>query len=164
MIESFQKQKEDEEIELSKDIIKPLKLEKRETLSNFIMNDDEDKKMTTVNIISKSHCIEYIYEDSKYLIVINDTLDLIEISSYGFNEKFVCAAFHYGKKVVYIPIERKDGNKGLCSIIGRQIYNELLIKVKSLFEANGGLSLTFNVNQVKDKFIASEINDKFSKK
>lgn len=163
MIESFQKQKEDEEIELSKDIINPLKLEKRQTLSNFIINDDEEKKMTTVNIISKSHCIEYIYEDSKYLIVINDTLDLIEIS-YGFNEKFVCAAFHYGKKVVYIPIERKDGNKGLCSIIGRQIYNELLIKVKSLFEANGGLSLTFNVNQVKDKFIASEINDKFSKK
>ncbi len=163
MIESFQKQKEEEEIEISKDIINPLKLEKRQTLSNFIINDDEEKKMTTVNIISKSHCIEYIYENSKYLIVINDTLDLIEIS-YGFNEKFVCAAFHYGKKVVYIPIERKDGNKGLCSIIGRQIYNELLIKVKSLFEANGGLSLTFNVNQVKDKFIASEINDKFSKK
>lgn len=164
MIESFQKQKEDEEIEISKDIINPLKLEKRQTLSNFIINDDdEEKKMTTVNIISKSHCIEYIYENSNYLIVINDTLDLIEIS-YGFNEKFICAAFHYGKKVVYIPIERKEGNKGLCSIIGRQIYNELLIKVKSLFEANGGLSLTFNVNQVKDKFIASEINDKFSKK
>ncbi len=163
MIESFQKLKEEDEIKTSKDLIKPLKLEKRETLSNFIMNDDEDKKMTTVNIISKSHCIEYIYENSNYLIVINDTLDLIEIS-YGFNEKFICAAFHYGKKVVYIPIERKEGNKGLCSIIGRQIYNELLIKVKSLFEANGGLSLTFNVNQVKDKFIASEINDKFSKK
>lgn len=88
MIESFQKLKEEDEIKTSKDLIKPLKLEKRETLSNFIMNDDEDKKMTTVNIISKSHCIEYIYEDSKYLIVINDTLDLIEISSYGFNEKF----------------------------------------------------------------------------
>lgn len=72
--------------------------------------------------------------------------------------------FSLWQKVVYIPIERKEGNKGLCSIIGRQIYNELLIKVKSLFEANGGLSLTFNVNQVKDKFIASEINDKFSKK